>query len=246
MAPLIGITTNVSNQDNQTRIWERQSYIDAVAHAMKAIPVLIPSIGSDLNITQLVAKLDGIILTGARSNVAPELYQKDATLVPAEERDAQRDQTTLPLIQEVLEQQKPLLAICRGFQELNVALGGSLYTHLKEVPQFQNHNSHQNDLHENDAFDLLYHDIHLSPDGLLHQITQKETIKVNSLHNQGIDRLSQYCQIEATAPDGVIEAARVTGAHPFTLGTQFHPEWKATEFSERAALFKAFAEAAQG
>jgi putative glutamine amidotransferase len=184
--------------------------------------------------------LDGILLTGGPSNVAPHHYG-GAPSRPETVLDPQRDATTLPLIRAAVERAMPLLAICRGFQELNVAFGGSLHQHLHEVPGRIDHRRDRAA-----TFPEQYaprHPVALTPGGELAGLSGALEIEVNSLHAQGIDRIGEGLVVEAVAPDGTIEAARVEGAAAFAIGVQWHPEWRVLEKPDYAALFAAFGEA---
>ncbi len=139
-------------------------------------------------------------------------------------QDERRDGTTLPLIKQIVERGVPLLALCRGFQELNVAYGGTLFQHVEEVPGRSDHREDKNQ-----PLDVQYapiHDVHLTPGGRLEMLAGTGTIKVNSLHSQGIDRLAGGLAVEAVAPDGQIEGVRVRDAQSFAIGVQWHPEWR--------------------
>jgi putative glutamine amidotransferase len=215
-----------------------EKYIVAVRDGAGALPLLIPVLENPIDIDEILDTVDGILLTGSPSNVAPKRYGGPA---PREGvlQDERRDATTLPLIRRIVGHGTPLLAICRGFQELNVAHGGTLHQHVEEVPGRMDHREDKTA-----PLDVQYapiHDVTLS--GTLERIAGTRTIKVNSLHGQGIDRLGQGLVAEAIAPDGQIEGVRVTDARAFALGVQWHPEWRFWEndFSER--LFAAFGEA---
>ncbi len=218
-----------------------EKYINAVALGAHATPVLIPALGEALNVRELLADFDGLLLTGSPSNVEPHRYQGPAS-DPGTLHDAYRDATTLPLIPHVIEAGMPLFAICRGFQEMNVAFGGTLWQKLHEV---QGLNNHREDL--SSPLDEQYglaHEIELTRGGQLHKLAGQERLSVNSLHSQGVQRLGRDLEIEARAPDGVIEAFRVRNAPSFALAVQWHPEWKFQENSFSCALFAAFGDAA--
>jgi putative glutamine amidotransferase len=211
-------------------------YVAAVRDGASAIPLLIPSTGMPLDSADLLAAVDGLLFTGAPSNVAPSLYggiPRSGT-----ELDETRDATALPLLRAAIRSGKPLLAICRGFQELNVALGGSLHQHLHEIPGRLDHREPSNvprDLEYRPA-----HPVVLVPDGLLAQMSGMRDAMVNSLHHQGVDRLAPGLKAEAHAPDGQIEAVSLPGAKAFLLGVQWHPEWAFAQDPLSAAIFRAF------
>ncbi len=215
-----------------------EKYIVAVRDGAGALPLLIPVLENPIDIDEILDTVDGILLTGSPSNVAPKRYGGPA---PREGvlQDERRDATTLPLIRRIVGHGTPLLAVCRGFQELNVAHGGTLYQHVEEVPGRMDHREDKTA-----PLDVQYapiHDVTLS--GTLERIAGARTIKVNSLHGQGIDRLGQGLVAEAIAPDGQIEGVRVTDARAFALGVQWHPEWRFWENDFSARLFAAFGEA---
>jgi putative glutamine amidotransferase len=211
-------------------------YVAAVRDGAGAIPLLIPSTGMPLDPADLLAAVDGLLFTGAPSNVAPSQY--GGTPRPGTELDEMRDATTLPLLRAAIQSGKPLLAICRGFQELNVALGGSLHQHLHEIPGRLDHREPSNvprDLEYRPA-----HPVVLAPDGLLAELSGMRDAMVNSLHHQGVDRLAPGLKTEAQAPDGQIEAVSMPGAKAFLLGVQWHPEWAFEEDPLSLAIFRAF------
>jgi putative glutamine amidotransferase len=219
-----------------------EKYIRAVAEGAHAVPVLIPSLGDAMNVRDMLADFDGILLTGSPSNVEPHHYSGPPS-DPGTMHDAYRDATTLPLIPHVVEGGMPLLAICRGFQEMNVAFGGTLWQKLHEV---EGHRDHREDL--NAPLDEQYgpaHEVELARGGLLHRLAGRDHITVNSLHSQGVQTLGRDLEIEARSPDGVIEAFRVRNAPSFALAVQWHPEWQFSENPFSAALFAAFGAAAR-
>jgi len=214
-----------------------EKYIAAVRDGAGAIPLLIPVLESPIALEEILAVVDGIFLTGSPSNVAPSNYGGPA---PREGvlQDERRDVTTLPLIRKVVDAGKPLFAVCRGFQEFNVAYGGTLHQHVQEVPGRFDHREDKNA-----ALDVQYapaHDVELTRGGLLERIAGSSTVKVNSLHAQGVDRLADGLAVEAVAADGTIEAFRVANARTFALGVQWHPEWKFRENAFSTGLFEAF------
>jgi len=240
-APVIGIPVCIRELDDQLFHVVGDKYIGAVADAAGGLPLLLPALGSQWNFKELVGKLDGLLITGSPSNVAVHHYG-GAPDRPDSPQDPARDATTLPLIRAALEAGLPLFCICRGFQELNVALGGTLHTHVHNVVGRDDHRSPAG---EYDSRYVPRHPVQLTPNGVFAQILRAEQIQVNSLHWQGIDRLAAGLTAEGTAPDGTIEAVRVTGARNFALGVQWHPEYRATENPVSLALFQAFGMAAK-
>jgi len=174
--------------------------------------------------------------------VEPHRYQGRPS-DPGTLHDPARDATTLPLIRKAVEAGVPVFGICRGFQEMNVAFGGTLHQKLHEVPGFLDHRDD-----ETQPLEVQYgpaHDLTLEPGGLLRSLASSDRVRVNSLHSQGIERLGGELTVEARAPDGVIEAFRVTRARRFALAVQWHPEWQVMSYPFSRALFAAFGEASR-
>lgn len=219
-----------------------EKYIRAVAEGAGGVPVLIPSLGEALGLRELLRDFDGILLTGSASNVEPHRYRGPAS-DPGTLHDADRDATTLPMIPHVIEAGLPLLAICRGFQEMNVAFGGTLWQKLHEVAGYKDH---REDLQA--PLDDQYgpaHEVELTRGGLLHRLAGRDRLTVNSLHSQGVQTLGRGLEVEARAPDGVVEAFSVANAPSFAAAVQWHPEWKFEQNPFSCALFAAFGEAAR-
>jgi len=215
-------------------------YVAAVADGARCTPLILPALGAATDFAALLELADGVMLTGSPSNVHPGLYG-EALLDPSQPLDPARDATTLPLIHEVLQRRMPLLAICRGFQEVNVALGGSLYQAVHEVPGMADHRESRDD-----PLDRQYapsHRVLLDPGGRMAQILGVPEIMVNSLHGQGIHKLAPGLAIEARADDGLVEAFRVADAEGFTLAVQWHPEWRFSDNPDSVKLFNAFGDA---
>lgn len=211
-------------------------YIIAIRDGAGALPLLIPSTDTPLDIAAVLGAVDGLLFTGSPSNVAPSHY--GATARPGTELDERRDATTLPLLRAASASATPLLAICRGFQELNVALGGSLHQHVQEIPGRLDHREPKDV-----PLEVEYgpaHAIAIAPGGLLARLSGLTEAKVNSLHHQGIDRLAPSLSVEATAPDGQIEAVSLVGAKAFLLGVQWHPEWQFARDPLSRAIFAGF------
>jgi putative glutamine amidotransferase len=236
--PLIGIPTCLRTINDRNIHGVNDKYPTAVIDATGCLPILIPAVGSKVDICCLLDRLDGLLLTGSPSNVHPSEYGAELGH-PETLHDPERDATTLPLIREAVRRDLPVLAICRGIQELNVALGGTLHQRVHELPGRFNHRSRK------DSPDGPYgpaHSVALTSGGLLAPLAEAAEIMVNSLHSQGIDRLAPQLRVEAVAPDGQIEAVSVPGAR-FVVGVQWHPEYKVLENPFSNALFSAFARA---
>jgi putative glutamine amidotransferase len=248
--PLIGLPACVKQISASPFHTVQEKYLTAVRQAAQGAPLILPALGWQregenalgLALDPLLDLLDGVLLTGSPSNVEPHHYQGET--IPGIEHDAQRDATTLPLIRRAIERGIPVLAICRGIQELNVALGGTLHQRVHEVPGRFDHRSkapRDRPLEERYA---PAHQVTLNQDGWLAQRLGCTQIVVNSLHGQGIDRLAPGMVVEATAEDGTIEAVRLPSAPGFVLGLQWHPEYRATENPVSLSLFQAFGDAA--
>lgn len=236
--PVIGVTACIRTVDGSRTHTVGEKYIRGVTDGMAALPLLIPALGDDLDIAGTVASLDGLLVTGSLSNVEPHHYDGPAS-VQGTLHDPARDATTLPLILAALTAGVPLLAICRGHQELNVALGGSLHQRLHELPGRMDHRAP-----DSPDLDIQYglaHPVTLTDGGLLQHLNDGERrLRVNSLHWQGIDRLADGLEVEAVADDGTIEAVRVVRTDSFAVSVQWHPEFKVRENPFSLALFEAF------
>jgi putative glutamine amidotransferase len=210
-------------------------YAAAVEGAAGAVPLMIPPAGEVQR--AILDRLDGLLIPGSPSNVHPDRYAGGESLTP-DLHDPARDATTLPLIRAAIARGVPLLAICRGIQELNVALGGTLHQKLHEVPGRRDHRSGEGPLERRYG---PRHTVRLS--GGLARVIGATEITVNSLHGQAIDRLAPGLVVEAVASDGTIEAVRVGHAQGFAYGVQWHPEWGYLDNPASLALFRAFGEA---
>jgi putative glutamine amidotransferase len=220
--PVVGLVCDRRIFDGMPVHQANDEYIAAVRDGSGALPLLIPSTGAPLPIADVLATVNGLLFTGAPSNVAPSHYGASAR--SGTELDEMRDATTLPLLRAAIAAGKPVLAICRGFQELNVALGGSLHQHVHELPGRLDHREPQ-DAATRDVEYAPAHLIAITAGGLLARLSGVSEAMVNSLHHQGVDRLADGLVVEAVAPDGQIEAVSMPGAKGFLLGVQWHPEW---------------------
>jgi putative glutamine amidotransferase len=214
-----------------------EKYITAVRDGAQTLPLLIPSLDPAIPPTEILSAVDGLFFTGSPSNVAPARYNGEA---PREGTwlDEKRDDTALPLLKTAIEKGVPTFCVCRGFQELNVVMGGTLYQHVQEVPGRMDHREDKKT-----ELDVQYgpaHDVRVGDGGLLSKLLAEKTFRVNSLHSQGIDRLAPSLFAEATAPDGLVEAVSMPGARGFLLAVQWHPEWKWRDNPVSRALFGAF------
>jgi putative glutamine amidotransferase len=239
--PLIGIPADRRVVGAHPFHMVGEKYAQAVMDAAGAVPLVIPSLAEELGFDELLERLDGLLFTGSPSNVEPQRYQGPPS-APGTLHDPARDATTLPLIRKAVGAGVPVFGICRGFQEMNVAFGGTLHQKLHEVP---GHLDHRDD--ESQPLEVQYgpaHEVTLEPGGMLRALATGDRIRVNSLHSQGIDRLGDDLAVEARAPDGVVEAFRVRAAPRFALAVQWHPEWQVMANPFSRALFGAFGQAA--
>jgi putative glutamine amidotransferase len=243
--PLVGVSSCSKQINGRTWHGVASKYVEAALDAAGVMPLLIPPVGSlafgadDGTLDRLLDRLDGLLLTGSPSNVEPHHYGQDGR--PETLHDAARDATTLPLIRRALETGVPTFAICRGLQEVNVALGGSLHQHVHEIAGRHDHRSPKKaDIDVNYA---PAHPVTITEGGALHRLLGQRAVDVNSLHSQGIDRLAPPLRVEAVAPDGQIEAVSCPGAAGFFLAVQWHPEHRARQNPTSMKLFDAFADA---
>ena len=239
--PFIGIPCCFRSTDERSFHAVNERYPNAVVEAAGCLPLLIPAIGPKLDPGALLDRLDGLLITGSPSNVEPWQYggppSREGTL-----HDPDRDATTLPMIREAVRRGLPVLAICRGIQELNVALGGSLHQRLFDMPERINHRRRRGPMTLDERYGPA-HSVRLSPGGRLTGLAGGAgEIMVNSLHAQGIDRPAADLFVEAVAPDGQIEAVSLPGAR-FVIGVQWHPEYKPSQNPFSRALFAAFSQA---
>lgn len=219
----------------------QNKYVNAVVLGARCMPLVLPALAELTDMEAVLHVADGIMLTGSASNVHSDLYGQPIRN-PALPLDAARDATTLPLIRAAIKRGIPLLGICRGFQEINVALGGTLHQAVQELPGMMDHRDR-----EDDSLEVQYgpaHPIRLTKGGkFAGMLGNPEEITVNSLHGQGIDRLAPGVTVEAVAHDGLVEAYTVDAARGFTLAVQWHPEWRITENPDSMKMFLAFGNA---
>lgn len=242
--PRIGIPVDVRAVGDDAMHVVGEKYIAAVAHGAEAVPRLLPALGEGAEMASLeetiapedvLEGLDGLFLTGSPSNLAPSFYDDAAAEIGP--FDSQRDATTLPLLRAALDRGLPVLAVCRGFQELNVVCGGTLYPAVHDQPGYMDHR----DDHDQPRVARYgpAHSVALTPSGLFERWMGQSEVQVNSLHGQGIARLGEGLAAEAVAPDGLVEAAQMP-AYRFVVGVQWHPEWQFAENALSRALFAAF------
>ncbi len=238
---VVAISTDRVDRDGHVTHAGFHGYVRAVAQASGALPLLMPSAADVLDADTLIAGVDGVLLTGSPSNVDPARYDAPRPHAPML-LDRERDAAILPLLPRLIEAGVPLLAVCRGFQELNVAYGGTLHPAVHTLPGRLDHREGDHDRPVQRWYDDS-HPLHIAPGGRLAAIAGTLETRVNSLHHQGIERLGQGLRVEATAPDGLVEAFSVADARAFTLAVQWHPEMRIDDSPLARSLFAAFGDA---
>jgi putative glutamine amidotransferase len=217
-----------------------EKYLAAVAVGAGAYPVSLPVLGDGFKVTDVLGRLDGLLLTGSPSNIEPHHYAGEPSDAGTW-HDPERDLVALELIPAALRMGMPLFAICRGFQEMNVAMGGSLHQKVHEVPGYHSHKENPDD-----PLDVQYgpsHEVGFVQGGLLHGLTGQLRATVNSLHSQGVRRLGAGLRVEALSDDGLVEAFVVEDTPGFNLSVQWHPEWRVSANPVYLAMFRAFGDA---
>jgi putative glutamine amidotransferase len=235
MTLIVGIPACTKTINGETQHATPSRYGAALIGAAGAFPILLPPVGEGL--LPMLDRIDGLLLSGSPSNVHPTNYGVDESETP-DHHDPHRDGTTLPLVRVAIARGMPVLAICRGVQELNVAFGGTLHQRVHTLPGRLDHRAGPGEI---DHQFRMKHPVSLS--GHLAHIAGESEIMVNSLHGQAIDRVAEGLVVEAIAPDGTIEAVRVATTHGFAIGVQFHPEWHYATDAPSRAIFRAFGDA---
>ena len=238
--PLVGVISDRRMQGPHPFHMVGEKYLQAIADGADAYPVALPSLAEGFDVLDILDRLDGLFLTGSPSNVEPNHYMGDPS-EPGTWHDPERDLTALALIPAAIRVGMPLIAVCRGFQEMNVAFGGTLHQLVHELPQYHIHKENPED-----PLDVQYgptHDVEFTLGGLLQRITGKTGIMVNSLHSQGVDRLGGELEVEAVADDGLIEGFTVKDAPGFALAMQWHPEWRVLDNPDSTKIFRAYGDA---
>jgi putative glutamine amidotransferase len=245
--PVVGVIANSHRVENKFFVQQAgERNLRAVAEAAGALPLIFAGAPDITDIDTLLQVVDGVLLTGARANVHPTRFKAEphAAHEPYDER---RDALALPLIEVCVERGIPLFCICRGFQEMNVAFGGSLHPEIRELPGRMNHRMprlENGEIHPDPTVVFAdRHDVKLVPGGAFARILGRDTIRVNSLHGQGILEPGKRIVVEGVAEDGTIEAIRVADAPGFALGVQWHAEYDPQKNAVNRALFEAFGQA---
>ncbi|WP_269530872.1 gamma-glutamyl-gamma-aminobutyrate hydrolase family protein [Chitinimonas sp. BJYL2] len=214
-----------------------EKYIDAVMGGADCMALLVPALGERVDFEAILDMVDGFLFTGSVSMVDPQLYN-GPSLPEGQGLDTARDKTAMPLMQQAIARGIPVFAICRGFQEMNVVHGGTLLQKVHETPGKMDHREDSSA-----PIEVQYgpaHPVHFAEDGVIRRVSGLLEYPVNSIHNQGVDRLGDGLRAEATAPDGLVEAFSVKEAQAFALAVQWHPEWQYAGNPLSMSLFKAF------
>lgn len=239
MQPIVAIVADTAEFDGYDWHCAKNQYLAAAFEVAGVLPLIVPAFGDRIDFGALLDRVDGVILSGAKTNVHPENYG----VMPEtkyEPYDQQRDATSLPLIRAAIEKGIPFFAICRGVQEMNVALGGSIATEIQELDGRDDHREPPTD--DKDARFASRHSVSMKTGGCIDQIIGGQA-QVNSLHRQAISNLAPSLQVEAQAEDGTIEAVSVIDAKGFAIGVQWHPEYWASSDATSRKLFEAFGDA---
>lgn len=240
--PLVAVSTDVRQFENYTWHAAPRQYLDAAISVANVFPVLVPSFGDRLDLDELLSNVDGVMMTGSKSNVHPSLYGGEAGEANGP-YDPDRDATTLPLIRAAVERGVPLLAICRGIQEMNVALGGTLLTEVQDMEGRIDHRAPVSD--DQDVRFAIRQKVTIKPGSCLAGVFGAGEIPVNSVHRQAVGKVGANLIIEAVAEDGTVEAVSVKDSKAFAVGVQWHPEYWAKTDDASGQIFRAFSEAAR-
>ncbi len=238
--PLVAVPTDVKSFENYVWHAAPEQYLAAAVDVAGVTPVLVPSFGDRVDLDAVLNGVDGLLVTGAKSNVNPSLYGVEPSAA-FEPYDDARDATSLPLLRAAIERGVPVLAICRGMQELNVALGGTLATEIQAMAGRMDHRAPEQGT-QAERF-AIRHPVKISPDSCLARILDEDSVRVNSVHRQAVDRLAPGLAVEAVADDGTVEAVSVKDAKGFVVGVQWHPEYWAKSDAPSRRIFEAFGEA---
>jgi putative glutamine amidotransferase len=236
--PLIAIPADVQSVKDQTRYTTDVVPVDSLVRIIGVLPIIAPAIGTALDVAELLDRVEDVFVPGGISNVHPSLYGREAT-DSHQPFDPARDSTTLSLIREALSRGIPLLLTCRGFQELNVVLGGTLKIEDDGKPEEDKHGTPKSAKSEDEQY-RIRHGLNIKPGGQLASIVRSPRISVNSLHSQLIDQLAPGLVVEAMADDGTVEAVTVQGSPGFALAVVFHPEYWAERDEPSLAILRAF------
>jgi putative glutamine amidotransferase len=239
--PVVGIIGNMAMLNETYRVHAGGVMNSrAIADVAECLPLIVPADPHFVTVEELMDRCDGFLLTGGRPNVHPSEYGEEETEAHGT-FDRCRDAITLPLIRACVERGQPFLGVCRGFQEVNVAMGGTLYPEIRDLPGRMNHRMPPDGtLDEQFA---LRHMVTFTPGGVFARLMGADAVMTNSLHGQGIKTPGNRIVIDGTAPDGTPEAIYVKDAPGFTLSVQWHPEYNAGADPVSRPLFHAFGDA---
>ncbi|MBN8996240.1 MAG: gamma-glutamyl-gamma-aminobutyrate hydrolase family protein [Rhizobiales bacterium] len=238
--PIIAVAADYKELDNYRWHAAAETYLRAIIVGLGGIPLIVPSLAGDIDLDALLDRVDGVLLPGSKSNVHPSRYG-EAPSPASEPYDVKRDAMAFALIRAAIARGVPLFAICRGFQELNVALGGTLIPEVQDLPGRHDHRAPVSD--DQTVRFAIRQDVQVTPGSELAGIVGEGSKRVNSLHRQAIGTLGENLSVEATAPDGTVEAVRVRNARGFAIGVQWHPEYWVESDETSARLFAAFGRA---
>jgi len=238
--PIVAIPADIRQFDGTTWHAVQTQYVKAAIKAAEVVPLLVPALEDGIDPDVILDRVDGLLVSGSATNVHPSLYgaevrESDGPFDPA------RDATSLPLIRRAIDRGIPLLAICRGIQELNVAFGGTLATEIHEQPGIEDHRKPQHP--DRDVAYAIRQDVIIAEGSCIARYLGAGRVPVNSLHRQAISKAAPRLQVEALADDGTIEAVSVIDAKGFAVGVQWHPEYWAETDAPSRALFEAFGDA---
>jgi putative glutamine amidotransferase len=237
---IVAIPTDIRRFEGYVWHATPAQYIEAAIEGAGAMPLLVPALEKGIDVDAVLDRVDGVLISGSRSNVHPSLYGEEETEAHAP-FDPARDATSLALIRRAIVREVPLLAICRGIQELNVALGGTLATEIQDIPGRMDHRKPESE--DADIGFAIRHKVCVKEGSCLAAILGAGEVPVNSLHRQAISALAPRLAVEATAEDGTVEAVSVIDAPGFAVGVQWHPEYWVKTDAPSAAIFRAFGEA---
>ncbi|MEP1209613.1 MAG: gamma-glutamyl-gamma-aminobutyrate hydrolase family protein [Rhizobiaceae bacterium] len=244
--PLVAITSDYKDVDPYMWHATPSPYIDAATDVSNVMAMIIPSIGDRQDVDGLLDRIDGLLVTGSRSNVHPSNYGQPATEDHAPFDEA-RDATTLPLIRRAVERGIPVLAICRGIQELNVAFGGSVTANFQNNREIEGHGYPWEGTMD-ERFGLA-HGLKIKPGSCIADILKDQiaddSVDVNSLHTQALDTLGERIEVEAVSEDGTVEAVTIADAPGYVVGVQWHPEYWAATDSPSNTILRSFGDAAR-
>lgn len=241
--PVVLIPSNIFENNGLPGHFVRDTYIQALLDVADCLPLIMPVTNGKYDVESITDRIDGILLTGSPSNVCPKHYGAER-IFDEKLLDLSRDATTLPLIRRAIERDMPLIAICRGFQELNVAMGGSLHQKIQELPGKHDHREPQS-TNLKIVYETAAHKVHSEKGGMFEKMGLPATFDVNSLHQQGVDRLGDGLFVEAVSDDGIIEAVSIPGKR-FILGVQWHPEGNFESNPTSRKIFEAYGAAVHG